>query len=213
MSARVPANPIIDLSKAHWLGVALAILGAAFFATKGIVIKLAMIENIDAVTTLTWRMIVAVPIFVTVGILGYRHRVRQSGGITPVLDTKSVLQALGVGILGYYVASYLDFSALTYISAQFDRLILLTYPFFVVLFGAVFFGRKVTAAMAAALVISYAGIALIFWRDFSIEGDDVLLGATMTTRLSGASASAQAMSWRRACGYGQARRISQESNS
>ena len=40
------------------------------------------------------------------------------------------------------VASFLDFSALEYISAQFDRLILLTYPFFVVLFGAVFFKRR-----------------------------------------------------------------------
>jgi drug/metabolite transporter (DMT)-like permease len=175
-----PSTPVTSLSKSRWLGITLAILGAAFFATKGIVIKLALIENIDAVTTLTWRMIVAVPIFITVGVLGYRSRSRARGaGGTPVLDRRSVLQALGVGILGYYVASYLDFSALTYISAQFDRLILLTYPFFVVLFGAIFFGRKVTSAMVAALLISYAGIALIFWRDFSIEGDDVLLGAAL----------------------------------
>ena len=167
-----------QVSNIQFLGVTLALLGAGFFATKGIVIKLAMLEHIDAVTTLTWRMIVAVPIFVTVGILGYRRKNAQRAvGAPPVVDTPTVLKTLGVGILGYYVASYLDFSALTYISAQFDRLILLTYPFFVVAFGAMFFGRKVTPLMVMSLLVSYFGIALIFWRDFSIEGDNVLLGA------------------------------------
>ena len=167
-----------QLSNTQFLGVTLALLGAGFFATKGIVIKLAMLEHIDAVTTLTWRMIVAVPIFVTVGILGYRRKSAQrAADAPPVVDTPTVLKTLGVGILGYYVASYLDFSALTYISAQFDRLILLTYPFFVVAFGAMFFGRKVTPLMVMSLLVSYFGIALIFWRDFSIEGDNVLLGA------------------------------------
>lgn len=170
----------MQLPNIQVLGVTLALLGAAFFATKGIVIKLAMLEHIDAVTTLTWRMIVAVPIFVTVGILGYRRKSAQRAAGSPaVVDRPTILKALGVGILGYYVASYLDFSALTYISAQFDRLILLTYPFFVVAFGAMFFGRKVTPLMVMSLVVSYAGIALIFWRDFSIEGDNVLLGAAL----------------------------------
>lgn len=169
-----------DTRRLAWPGLAVAILGASFFATKGIVIKLALAQGVDSLTTLTWRMLVAVPIFVTVGILGYRSRdARRADGAPPVLDGKSVLQALGVGVLGYYVSSYLDFAALEYISAQFDRLILLTYPFFVVLFGAIFFRRRITAMMVAALLLSYLGIAIIFWRDFSIEGEDVLLGATL----------------------------------
>ena len=164
------------------LGIFLALLGAGLFATKGIVIKLAMADGIDPLTTLTWRMIVSVPIFVTVGVLGYRRKLREQSatpGAVPVLDRKTLFQALGVGVLGYYVASFLDFSALTYISAQLDRLILLTYPFFVVLFGAVFFRRKVTPLMLLSLLVSYAGILLIFARDFSIEGDNVVLGSAL----------------------------------
>ncbi len=168
------------LHTAAWAGIVLALLGAALFATKGIVIKLALLEGIDAVTTLTWRMIVAVPIFLTVGIIGYRRKLRQLPAGTPSpLTWPVLLQTLGVGALGYYIASLLDFSALEYISAQFDRLILLTYPFFVVLFGAVFFKRRITLPMLAALVVSYFGIALIFWHDLRIEGDHVLLGATL----------------------------------
>ena len=174
-SAALTADP-----RAPALGLFLALLGAGLFATKGIVIKLAMAIGIDAVTTLTWRMIVAVPIFVTVGIIGYRRKsASHPAGAAPIFDRTTLLQTLGVGLLGYYVASLLDFSALTYITAQLDRLILLTYPFFVVLFGAVFFRRKVTGLMLASLLVSYLGIALIFWKDFSIEGDNVLLGSAL----------------------------------
>ena len=165
---------------AQALGIFLALLGAALFATKGIVIKLAMADGIDPLTTLTWRMIVSVPVFVTVGVIGYRTKLREAApGAAPVLDRRTLFQALGVGVLGYYVASFLDFSALTYISAQLDRLILLTYPFFVVLFGAVFFRRKVTPLMLLSLAVSYAGILIIFARDFSVEGDNVVLGSAL----------------------------------
>ena len=166
---------------AQALGVILALLGAALFATKGIVIKLALGDGIDTLTTLAWRMIVSVPIFVTVGIIGYRRQLKShtATGAAHPLDRRTLFQALGVGLLGYYVASFLDFSALTYISAQLDRLILLTYPFFVVLFGVMFFARKVTPLMLASLAISYGGILAIFARDFSVEGNDVVLGSAL----------------------------------
>jgi drug/metabolite transporter (DMT)-like permease len=169
-----------DVRQLQWLGLFLAMAGAALFATKGIVIKLALVQGVDSLTTLTWRMFVAVPIFLTVGLLGWRRRnARRAKGAPPVLDGGTLLQALGVGVIGYYLASFLDFAALEYISAQFDRLILLTYPFFVVLFGAVFFRRQVTGTMMAGQLLSYIGIALIFWRDFSFEGKDVVLGAAL----------------------------------
>ena len=167
------------LANAQALGITLALLGAGFFATKGIIIKLALAQGIDPLTTLTWRMIVSVPIFVTVGILSYRRKLAAHTAPTPMLDRTTLLQVLGVGILGYYVASTLDFSSLNYISAQLDRLILLTYPFFVVLFGAVFFRRRVTPLMVASLLVSYAGIALIFGHDFALEGDNVVLGSLL----------------------------------
>jgi drug/metabolite transporter (DMT)-like permease len=172
--------PRSTVSRTQALGVFLALLGAALFATKGIVIKLAIADGIDPLTTLTWRQLVAVPVFVTVGLLGYRKkRAGMAPGATPVLDKRTLFQALGVGVLGYYLASLLDFSGLAYITAQLDRLILLTYPFFVVAFGAMFFRRRITGLMVASLIVSYAGIVIIFARDFSVEGDNVVLGSTL----------------------------------
>lgn len=179
MTSALATNPR-SAANAQALGIALALLGAALFATKGVIIKLAIAAGIDPMTTLTWRMIVAVPIFVTVGWLGYRRRHSQrAADAPPVLSRAQLLRALVIGAIGYYLASMLDFVALGYISAQLDRLVLLTYPFFVVLFGTVFYKRPVTPLMLVSLVVSYVGIALIFWKDFSLEGDNVLLGSAL----------------------------------
>ena len=42
-----------------------------------------------------------------------------------------------------------------------------------------FFGRRVTPLMVASLLVSYFGIALIFAKDFALEGDNVLLGSPL----------------------------------
>ncbi len=178
MTSTAPAKPAAISTQA--LGIFFALLGAALFATKGIIIKLALADGIDTLTTLAWRQIVAVPVFVTVGVLAYRRKRRDApAGAAPVLYRTTMCQALGLGMRGYYVASLLDFSALAYITAQLDRLILLTYPFFVVLFGMVFFKRRITGLMVVSLVVSYAGIVIIFARDFSVEGDNVVLGSLL----------------------------------
>ncbi len=178
-SASSPAKPLSPV-RAQAIGILLALTGAALFATKGIIIKLAVADGIDTLTTLAWRQIVAVPVFLTVGVIGYLGR--REGAATAAksgLDAPTLARALGVGVLGYYVASLLDFSGLTYVTAQLDRLILLTYPFFVVAFGVLFFRRRVTPLMIASLLVSYAGIVLIFARDFAVEGANVVLGSLL----------------------------------
>ncbi len=148
------------------VGYFIGALGASFFSTKGIVIKLALLENVDAVTTLTWRMIIAVPFFALIGYFGYRKQRAAKGG-APVLSWATVAKVCAVGVIGYYVASYLDFAGLNYISAQFDRLILLTYPIFVVVIGALWQRRKITMTAMLALGISYGGLAVIFAPRFA----------------------------------------------
>jgi drug/metabolite transporter (DMT)-like permease len=171
-------KPAIRASKPdQWIGYALGALGAMFFATKGIVIKLALMENVDAVTTLTWRMIIAVPFFAAIGWLGYRDRKAKSAAFS--VRPGAVIKTALVGLIGYYLASYLDFVGLEFITAQFDRLILMTYPIFVVLIGAIFLGRRMTRTMVVSLALSYGGLAVIFARDLSLDGENVLIGALL----------------------------------
>lgn len=170
----------LSASRNEAIGLTLAALGAAFFATKGIFVKLALADGLDPVTILTWRMIIATPAFLVLGWLGYRAR-RQGKGRHggEALPVRTVLLAAGVGILGYYGASYLDFAALAFISAQLNRLVLLTYPFMVLVLGTVLFGRRLSWPLAGAAILAYAGIAVIFTRDLAIEGNNVLVGTLL----------------------------------
>ena len=54
------------------------------------------------------------------------------------------IRALLPGFIGYYISSLLDFEGLVYITAQLERLVLFTYPIFVMFLGWLFFGARLT---------------------------------------------------------------------
>lgn len=153
ISATQPQRPML------WLGYAFAAIGALLFSSKGIAIKLAYAEGVDAETLLALRMLLAMPIYLVIGALTLVDRRRsRRGGVELGLLIKIVL----VGLLGYWISSYLDFLGLETISAQFERLILFTYPLWVVVFGAMFFGKSVRPRALIAFAVAYGGLALIF---------------------------------------------------
>ena len=64
------------------------------------------------------------------------HRLESPRHAGPAAAVPAQLaKAVLVGFVGYYLSSYLDFAGLQYISAQLERLILMTYPVFVTLLG------------------------------------------------------------------------------
>ncbi len=157
-----------------WIGYACAALGAALFSTKAIFIKLAYAEGIDAETLLALRMVLSLPFYAAIGLVAVRETRRGDAALP---ERGLVMRAGLVGILGYWFASYTDFLGLLYISAQFERLILFTYPAFVVLFGALFFRQPMRARTLIGIAISYAGLALIFATKLGVLGTDVAKGA------------------------------------
>jgi drug/metabolite transporter (DMT)-like permease len=161
-------------------GYLLAGFGSILFAMKGILIKLAYGTGnaiaVDAVTLLAIRMCFAMPVYVVIGALSWRERMQ---GGRPLPTGRLTLFAALVGLLGYYLSSYLDFQGLVYLTAQFERLILYTYPVFVMILGALFFGGRLTRLGILALVVSYAGIATIFLDGGSGQGDHVALGVAL----------------------------------
>ncbi|HVZ12894.1 MAG TPA: DMT family transporter [Bauldia sp.] len=155
------------------IGYVFAAVGAFLFATKGIAIKLAYEAPIDAATLLAIRMAMAVPVYLVIGVFALREK-RRTGALP---TAGQALKAALVGALGYWAASYTDFLGLSYISAQFERLILFTYPLFVVLFGAAFFGLPVRWRAVGAFGLSYLGLAVIFIEKSGDPGSHVALGA------------------------------------
>lgn len=150
-------------------GLALAALGAVFFAGKAIIVKLAYRHGVDPVTLIMLRMAVALPFFVLLALWAARGRAPLAG--------RDWLAVLGLGFIGYYLSSFLDFIGLQYVTASLERLILYLSPTMVLILGRVLHGRRVGRGKLAALGLSYVGVLLVFGHELSLDGADVLLGS------------------------------------
>lgn len=152
-------------------GLLLATFGAIAFSGKAIIVKLAYRHGVDAVTLIMLRMLFALPLFLVLAWWAGRGQ--------PPLSWHDRLAVLGLGFTGYYLASYLDFAGLAYVSASFERLVLYLNPTLVLLLGWVIFRRRVGVRQLLALALSYAGVLLVFGHELSLEGPDVALGAAL----------------------------------
>ena len=141
------------------------------FAGKAIIVKLAYRYDVDAVTLIAYRMLFALPMFVLLAWWSGRGR--------PALTRRDWLAVAGLGFSGYYLASFLDFAGLAYITASLERLILYLSPTLVLAIGVVVFKRKVSARQLAALAVSYCGVLLVFGHELSFQGSDTALGAAL----------------------------------
>ena len=150
--------------------------GAALFSTKAIFIKLAYMEQANAALMLALRMAVALPFFVAVGLYAVYH-LRQNGKALPGWGL--TIRALFTGFVGYYISSLLDFEGLVYISAQLERLVLFTYPIFVMFLGWMFFGARLTWLSILAAAITYAGLVVVFLSDLPTGGTATVIGTSL----------------------------------
>jgi drug/metabolite transporter (DMT)-like permease len=149
----------------------LASLGAIAFSGKAIIVKLAYRHGVDAVTLIMLRMLFALPLFVLLAWWAGRGQ--------PPLQRRDGLAVLGLGFTGYYLASFLDFAGLAYVSASFERVVLYLNPTLVLLLGWLLFRRRARPRQLVALALSYAGVLLVFAHELKLEGANVPLGAAL----------------------------------
>ena len=155
--------------KTYLAGLAIAILGAVLFSTKAIVAKLIYRYPVDAVTLIAFRMLFSLPFFAVVAV--WQARISQ-----PLTSAERVRIVI-LGLIGYYLSSFLDFIGLQYISAGLERLILFLTPSFVLLISILFLKKKISRLEWIALAISYSGTVLVFLHDAQRGGSQVQMGA------------------------------------
>lgn len=157
-------------------GLMLAAAGSIAFSGKAIIVKLAYRHGVDAVTLIMYRMLFALPLFLA--LVWWTSRPR--GGQRPVpLTRRDWMGVLGLGVTGYYLASFLDFWGLEYISASLERLILYLNPTLVLVLGWIVYRRRISARQALAMAVSYAGVLLVFGHEVGQQGPDAALGAAL----------------------------------
>mgnify|MGYP001943722981 CR=1 FL=1 len=154
-------------------GFTLAFIAVAMFSSKSIFIKLAYEYGVDTTTLMTWRMLLAMPFYLYMLHLVLKQPMRQP------LSRDSIISIIVLGLMGYYAASWLDLYALNFITAHYERIVLYTYPAFVLIINALWQKRPIKLVELASLTIAYAGLLLIFYYDLSNLGEAVITGTLL----------------------------------
>jgi len=175
------ASVLTELDKTSgpvWIGATLAIVAAILFSMKAIFVKLAYLptdglsEQVSPITFMMLRMGFSFPFYLAILIWVWRRTEEKP-------TVREISMAISIGVLAYYFCTLLDFTGLQYITAQLERLILFTYPAFVVLLGAIFFGGKLTKWGLASVALAYGGLAVVFLGGDITESSNLLLGSAL----------------------------------
>ena len=159
------------LASTRLSGLLMAVIGSIAFSGKAIIVKLGYRYGVDAVTLIMYRMLFALPLFAVMAWWASRGK--------PPLSRKDWLGILGLGFSGYYLASFLDFAGLQYISASLERLILYLNPTIVLILGLLIFKKKISRTQLMAMALSYGGVLLVFGHELSFDGTNALLGSAL----------------------------------
>lgn len=160
---------LLSVRRTYLAGLAIAISGAILFSAKAIAAKLIYRYHVDAVTLIAFRMLFSLPFFAAVAV----WKAKTEAPLTPAERGKIVV----LGLLGYYLSSFLDFLGLQYISVGLERLILFLTPSLVLLISVAFLKKKITQLEWVALGTAYFGTVLVFLHDARTGGSNVVLGS------------------------------------
>lgn len=152
-------------------GLAMAVTGAVAFAGKAVIVKLAYRYPVDAVTLIMLRMLFALPFFLVMAWWAGRGK--------PPLSPRDWAAVAGLGVSGYYLASFLDFMGLQYITASLERLITYLTPTLVLVLAWLLQGKRWRPLQVAGMAISYAGVLVVFGQEVRLAGSNVALGAAL----------------------------------
>lgn len=161
-------------ASAWWVaGVAMALVAVLSSSVRPVLIKLAYGLGAEPVTLLALRMVFSLPFFLAAALW-----VRRDAATAPIAPRDWAL-IIGLGFVGHYAASFFDFLGLQYVSAGIGRLLLFLYPTIVVLLSWAFLRKRISAREVGALLLTYAGVALVVARGLAVANTDLPLGAAL----------------------------------
>jgi drug/metabolite transporter (DMT)-like permease len=163
-------SPNITPHQRYLYGILLAGIGSVLFSGKAVLIKLAFADGANAETLIALRMVMAFPIFW--GIYWWYSRRKP---MNPLIWSDR-FKLIGLGFLGFFLSSYVDFLGLQYISVGLERIILYLTPTIVLLISYFVLQKSISRLQWYALVVGYLGVIIVFIQDASSSGVSAWLG-------------------------------------
>jgi drug/metabolite transporter (DMT)-like permease len=150
-------QPVADSSErpsSITLGLLMVAVGAMLFASKGLFAKALYARDVSSDTVVAIRALVAVPFFWAFAFA------REGRTALQPTSRRGLWAAVSAGLLCYYLGALLNFKALTLIDASIERVLLFSYPAFVVVASAALERRRPSQAVVLAIVLTWLGIFL-----------------------------------------------------
>lgn len=135
------------------IGVFLMVFGTVCFASKSIFIKWAYELGATPEAALWFRQFFATPLFFIIFMM-YRSKI-------PVKPQKGeIIKACLAGLLCFFLSPLFDFIGLHYVSAIVERMLIMSYPIFVLIITAFSSKQMVSIRDFTAILVANAGIFL-----------------------------------------------------
>jgi drug/metabolite transporter (DMT)-like permease len=151
-------------------GILMGGLGSMLFSGKAILIKFAFADGADAETLIALRMLMAFPMF---WLIYWWHSRKEPINPLTWIDRWKLI---GLGFLGYFLSSYVDFLGLQYISVGLERIVLYLTPTIVLLISYFVLKKSISRLQWYALIVGYLGVIIVFIQDASSTGILAWLG-------------------------------------
>ena len=134
------------------LGLLMVAAGAMLFASKGLFAKALYSREVASDTLVAIRALIAMPFFWAFAFA------REGRTALAPTSSRGLWAAVAAGLICYYIGALLNFKALTLIDASIERLLLFSYPAFVVAATAALERRRPSRAVLLAIVLTWLGI-------------------------------------------------------
>ncbi|MPQ26408.1 DMT family transporter [Bacillus paralicheniformis] len=134
-------------------GVAFMVFGTMCFASKSIFVKWAYEQGAQPEAVLLYRQLFAAPLFWLIFIV-YRSKLSAKP------EKAEIFKAYAAGLLCFFLSPLLDFIGLHDVSAIVERMIVMSYPMFVLIITAFVNKKMISGQTFAAILLVNAGLFL-----------------------------------------------------
>lgn len=135
--------------------------GTTLFSSKSILIQVTFNAGATVDQLMLVRMLLALPVYILMGVWAW-SRLQSK----PTINTLMLIALPGFAC--YHIASYLDMWALQFLTAGLERIVLFSYPIFVVIFRVIT-GNRLTRSQLVGLLIAYLGVIIFFLQDIRLH--------------------------------------------